>query len=117
VIRVRVGRLEASAAEALLRPVAADGSAVTPSMRRLELAAGPELQAQWRRLGELPVGSAAITGAGDVQERLEQRLAERRRGRGWGPGAFPGRVRGWRRVRLGSPDGSRRNISSWARRP
>jgi O-acetyl-ADP-ribose deacetylase (regulator of RNase III) len=51
-------------AAAILRPVAADGSAITPAMRRLELAAGTMPADQWSNLGELPVGSAAITGGG-----------------------------------------------------
>ncbi|MBI4410159.1 MAG: macro domain-containing protein [Gemmatimonadetes bacterium] len=65
-IEVRLGELAATDAAALLRPVAADWTAVTPAMRRLELAAGTELEEQCRRLGELPVGSAAITGAGEL---------------------------------------------------
>lgn len=65
-ITVRVGELAEATAAALLRPVAADWSAVTPAMRRLELAAGEELEAQCRRLGELPVGSATITPAGPL---------------------------------------------------
>jgi O-acetyl-ADP-ribose deacetylase (regulator of RNase III) len=35
-------------------------------MRRLELAAGPVVERQCRSLGELPVGSAVVTGAGDL---------------------------------------------------
>jgi O-acetyl-ADP-ribose deacetylase (regulator of RNase III) len=35
-------------------------------MRRLEMAAGPELEKQCLALGELPVGSAVITGAGSL---------------------------------------------------
>jgi O-acetyl-ADP-ribose deacetylase (regulator of RNase III) len=65
VISVRIGELaEQTGADALLRPVAADWSAVTPAMRRLELAAGPSLVEQCLRIGELPIGSAAITSAG-----------------------------------------------------
>lgn len=65
-IEVRIGELAAAGEPALLRPVDATWAAVTPATRRLELAAGPALAEQCRRLGELPVGSAAITGAGDV---------------------------------------------------
>jgi len=65
-IEVRTGELTDAEVSALLRPVCADWSAVTPSMRRLELAAGAELAEQCRRLGELPVGSAVITGGGDL---------------------------------------------------
>ncbi|HEX7117621.1 MAG TPA: macro domain-containing protein [Longimicrobiales bacterium] len=63
-IEVRTGELADAGEAALLRPVDAGWSAVTPATRRLELAAGPALAEQCRRLGELPVGSAAITGAG-----------------------------------------------------
>lgn len=64
-ISVRIGELaEQTGVDALLRPVAADWSAVTPAMRRLELAAGLSLTEQCQRIGELPVGSAAITSAG-----------------------------------------------------
>jgi O-acetyl-ADP-ribose deacetylase len=64
VIRIVQGEVASSDAEAVLRPVSAEWAAVTPAMRRLELAAGPEVDAQCRTLGELPVGSAIITGAG-----------------------------------------------------
>lgn len=66
-IEVRIGRLEDEVAPALLRPVAEDGSAVTPAMRRLEMAAGPEVAEQLGRLGRMPVGSATITGAGGLE--------------------------------------------------
>jgi O-acetyl-ADP-ribose deacetylase len=66
VIRVVTGEVADSGAEAVLRPVSAEWTAVTPAMRRLELVAGPTVEAQCRTLGELPVGSAIITPAGDV---------------------------------------------------
>jgi O-acetyl-ADP-ribose deacetylase len=66
VIRVVLGDIAGSGAEAVLRSVSADWSAVTPAMRRLELAAGDLVREQCRRLGDLPVGSAVITGAGDL---------------------------------------------------
>lgn len=65
-IRVEVGDLRSVQAEAILRPVAADWSAVTPAMRRLELAAGRALAERCAALGELPVGSAVITDAGEL---------------------------------------------------
>lgn len=65
-IRIVVGRLEEMAVPAYLRPVAADGSPVTPAMRRLEAAAGEPVREQMRRGGDLPVGSALITPAGDL---------------------------------------------------
>jgi O-acetyl-ADP-ribose deacetylase (regulator of RNase III) len=66
VIRVVTGELADSGAEAVLRPVSAEWTAVTPAMRRLELVAGPTVEAQCRTLGELPVSSAIITPAGDL---------------------------------------------------
>lgn len=66
-IRIIRGEPVVTAAEAVLRPVTAEWTAVTPLMRRLELAAGAEWEQQCRRLGELPVGSAVITGAGDLR--------------------------------------------------
>lgn len=65
---IRIIRAELAEAEldAVLRPVTAEWTAVTPAMRRLELAAGDVPAEQCRRLGELPVGSAVITAAGDL---------------------------------------------------
>ena len=51
---------------AYLRPVAADGSPVTPAMRRLDAAAGDAVRELLQRGGELPVGSASITPAGNL---------------------------------------------------
>lgn len=65
-IEVQVGELATAVADAVVRPVASDFSAVTPAMRRFEQAAGEALADQCARLGELPLGSAVITGAGDL---------------------------------------------------
>ncbi len=65
-ISIRRADLAEVSAAALVRPVSAEWQAVTPAMRRLEMAAGPSLDEQCRRLGELPVGSAVITPAGDL---------------------------------------------------
>lgn len=65
-IELRIGELADAREAAVLRPIDAEWAAVTPATRRLELAAGPALAEQCRRLGELPVGSAMITGAGDL---------------------------------------------------
>jgi O-acetyl-ADP-ribose deacetylase (regulator of RNase III) len=65
-IEVVTGDLAAAAAGAVIRPVAADGTAVTPAARRLEVAAGPAVAEQFGRLGELPVGSAVITTGGNL---------------------------------------------------
>lgn len=69
-IRIVQGELAASDAEAVLRPVTAEWNAVTPAMRRLEISAGPEVEAQCRATGELPVGSAIITSAGRLAARF-----------------------------------------------
>lgn len=65
-ISVRLADLAEVRAAAIVRPVSAEWQAVTPAMRRLEMTAGPLLDEQCRRLGELPVGSAAITPAGEL---------------------------------------------------
>jgi O-acetyl-ADP-ribose deacetylase (regulator of RNase III) len=79
VIRVAQGELAESRASAVIRPVTSDWGAVTPAMRRLEVAAGPELSAQCERLGELPVGSAVITGAGELAAQFMVHVAVRSR--------------------------------------
>lgn len=65
-IEVRIDDLAFVPAEAILRAVAADGSALTPSGRRLEIQAGGAVDERLRSLGELPVGAAAITDAGEL---------------------------------------------------
>jgi len=70
VIAVIRGELADLDVDAVLRPVSAEWEAVTPAMRRLELAAGPELRAYCQRLGEPPVGSALITPAGALRARF-----------------------------------------------
>ena len=65
-IRIIQGELADTAAEAVLRPVSADWAAPTPAMRRLEIVMGDAPTKQCRALGELPVGSAVITPAGDL---------------------------------------------------
>jgi O-acetyl-ADP-ribose deacetylase (regulator of RNase III) len=66
-IRVVTAELAAAETAAVLRPVTAEWAAPTPAMRRLELAAGPEVEAHCRRLGELPVGSAVVTPGGGLR--------------------------------------------------
>lgn len=63
-IEVRVGELTEARAGAIVRPVSTDFSAVNPAMRRLDEVAGPAVREQCQRLGDLPLGSAAITAAG-----------------------------------------------------
>lgn len=65
-IEVRLGELAETQAAAYLRPITADGAAATAAARRLELTAGPAMAEQLLRLGEIPVGSAVITGAGSL---------------------------------------------------
>ncbi len=65
-IEVRQGDLAGLAAGAVMRPVAADFSPLTPTMRRLDQAAGPAVEAQCRQIGELPLGSAVITAGGGL---------------------------------------------------
>lgn len=65
-IAVRRADLAAAAVDAVLRPVTAEWTAPNPAMRRLELAAGPDVEARCRDLGDLPVGSAVVTPAGDL---------------------------------------------------
>jgi O-acetyl-ADP-ribose deacetylase (regulator of RNase III) len=66
VIEVRIDDLASGAAAAILRPIAADGTAATVAARRLEVVAGPTPFERLRHLGELPVGSATITAAGSL---------------------------------------------------
>jgi O-acetyl-ADP-ribose deacetylase len=66
VIRVVLADIAGTDFEAVLRPVTAEWTAVTPAMRRLEMAAGDDVSEQCRRLGELPIGSAVITPAGGL---------------------------------------------------
>jgi O-acetyl-ADP-ribose deacetylase (regulator of RNase III) len=69
-IDVRVDDLAFFEGDAIVRPVTAHLAATTPVIRRLELAAGPRLQTQLRVQEPLPVGSAVVTGAGDLAAEL-----------------------------------------------
>ena len=51
---------------ALIRPVRTDWAAVTTDGRQVELGAGDEWRERCAAQGELPLGSAAITDAGDL---------------------------------------------------
>ena len=53
-------------AAALVRPVSAEWDSVSAAARRIEIAAGPELNEQCEKLGDLPVGSAVLTSAGHL---------------------------------------------------
>jgi O-acetyl-ADP-ribose deacetylase (regulator of RNase III) len=65
-IDVRIGQLGEVEVAAVVRPVASDFTPVTGAMRRFDEVAGPEVREQCTRLGELPLGSAAITGGGEL---------------------------------------------------
>ena len=54
-------------ATAIVHPVSAEWDPVTPAMRRLELAAGVLPLQECQKIGELPIGSAVITSAGNAQ--------------------------------------------------
>jgi O-acetyl-ADP-ribose deacetylase (regulator of RNase III) len=65
-IDVRVDDLVFATGDAIAWPVSAELKAVTPLLRRLEAAGGRALAAQLRAQEPLPVGSAVVTGAGDL---------------------------------------------------
>ncbi len=65
-VAVDLGVLAETPAAALLNPVDGDWQPATAAARRIELAAGAEVEAQRRALGELPAGSAVITSAGTL---------------------------------------------------
>jgi O-acetyl-ADP-ribose deacetylase (regulator of RNase III) len=65
-LAVRVGELSQSDAAAVVRAVRSDGEAITASGRRLELLAGESVAQRLQGLGDLPVGGAVITPAGDL---------------------------------------------------
>jgi O-acetyl-ADP-ribose deacetylase len=70
VVRVVVDDLAFFEGDAIARPVTADFGATTSLLRRLELAGGPTLQSQLRTSEPLAVGSAVVTGAGDLAAEL-----------------------------------------------
>ena len=65
-MQVRIAELADLEAGAVMRPVSSDFSPVTPAMRRRDQAAGVVVERQCAQLGDLPVGSAVITAAGDL---------------------------------------------------
>ena len=69
-IRVRIDDLAFFDGEAIVRPVNEDLGATTPLIRRLELAAGSQLQDQLRLQEPLPVGAAVVTAAGALSAGL-----------------------------------------------
>lgn len=69
-IDVRVDDLAFYEGEAIARPVNAMLGATTPVMRRLERAAGAAFAETARPNEPMPVGSAVVTNAGDLQVEL-----------------------------------------------
>lgn len=65
-IEVRRADLSTLPVEAVLRPVSAEGDAVSPAGRRLETAAGEEIVERLRVAGEVPVGGAVLTAGGNL---------------------------------------------------
>jgi O-acetyl-ADP-ribose deacetylase (regulator of RNase III) len=65
-IDVRVEDLAFYVGSAIIRPSTATLGATTPLLRRLELAGGAKLLEQLKVVDPLPVGSAVVTGAGDL---------------------------------------------------
>jgi O-acetyl-ADP-ribose deacetylase (regulator of RNase III) len=66
VIQVRIDDLAFVQADALAWPVTAELRATTPLLRRLEQYGGAALASQLAVREPLPVGSAVVTGAGDL---------------------------------------------------
>lgn len=69
-IQVRVEDLAFYSGDAIIRPATASLAATTPLLRRLELAGGDKLQHLLRVNEPLAVGSAVVTGAGDLSVEL-----------------------------------------------
>lgn len=65
-IDVLVADIATVRANGIVHPVSQEWDPVTPAMRRLELHAGDAVQAQCAQMGELPLGSAVITSAGNA---------------------------------------------------
>ena len=69
-IEVRVEDLAFYVGDAIIRPATATLGATTPLLRRLEMAGGKRLLDQLVVSEPLAVGSAVVTGAGDLQVEL-----------------------------------------------
>lgn len=69
-IDVRVEDLAFYSGNAIIRPATATLGATTPLLRRFELAGGAALLDQLKVAEPLPVGSAVVTGAGDLPVEL-----------------------------------------------
>ncbi len=69
-IRVVVDDLASIAADAVVRPTNGNLEAITPALRRLELAAGPRFRDLCKVQRELGVGAAVVTPGGDLPAEL-----------------------------------------------
>ena len=65
-----VGDLASVAADGVVRPANGNLEAITPALRRLELAAGPRFREFCHAERELGVGAAVVTPAGDLTAEL-----------------------------------------------
>jgi O-acetyl-ADP-ribose deacetylase (regulator of RNase III) len=74
-VEVEDAPLTACGAEALLRPIRTDWAAITADARSLEVAAGEAWRSRCEEQGELPLGSAAITDAGELDAEFVVHLA------------------------------------------
>jgi O-acetyl-ADP-ribose deacetylase (regulator of RNase III) len=70
VIRIEVGQLENARTEGILRPVDSSLEALNQASRQLESSAGEEVVARLRQMGEIPVGGAVVTPAGQLSSTL-----------------------------------------------
>ena len=66
-ITVRVGRLDETETEGLLRPVRSDLTGITGASRRVDAGAGDQVRARLDGIGELGVGGAVVTPGGDLR--------------------------------------------------
>ncbi|MGD2068049.1 MAG: macro domain-containing protein [Gemmatimonadota bacterium] len=78
-IRIRRGDLCDAVVDAIMRPLDSEGRPVSPVGRRVELAAGPTLASRIDDLGELPVGGAVITPAGELPAAFVIHVVDRSR--------------------------------------
>ena len=62
--------LGSATADAVVRPTNGNLDAITPALRRLEVAAGPKFRDLCRVQRELGVGAAVVTAAGDLPAEL-----------------------------------------------
>lgn len=69
-IRVVVDDLASVTADAVVRPTNGNLEAISPALRRLELAAGPRFRDLCHVQRELGVGAAVVTPAGDLPAEL-----------------------------------------------